>query len=65
MAPVSARCLTRPSGATPGSDTLGHILESRELRLPTCTRYGLGNVRPTRKCAAVGPARWFHMDVVR
>src|SRR6266850_5607804 len=29
-----------------GSDTLGHILESRNLRLPNLQRYGLGNVRP-------------------
>jgi phosphopentomutase len=28
-----------------GSDTFGHILESRELRLPNLQRYGLGNVR--------------------
>src|SRR5215210_1678254 len=29
-----------------GSDTLGHILESREVRLPTLGSYGLGNIRP-------------------
>src|SRR6267142_3072617 len=29
-----------------GSDTLGHILESRDLNLPNMQRYGLGNVRP-------------------
>lgn len=29
-----------------GSDTLGHILESREVRLPNFQALGLGNVRP-------------------
>lgn len=29
-----------------GSDTLGHILESRRLVLPNLQRYGLGNIRP-------------------
>jgi phosphopentomutase len=29
-----------------GSDTLGHILESREVRLPNLQSYGLGNIRP-------------------
>lgn len=29
-----------------GSDTLGHILESRALQLPNLQRYGLGNIRP-------------------
>jgi phosphopentomutase len=29
-----------------GSDTLGHILETREVRLPNLQAYGLGNVRP-------------------
>jgi phosphopentomutase len=29
-----------------GSDTFGHILESRPLHLPNLQRYGLGNVRP-------------------
>ena len=31
-----------------GSDTLGHILESREVRLPNLQQYGLGNIRPLR-----------------
>jgi phosphopentomutase len=31
-----------------GSDTFGHILESREVRLPNLQRYGLGNIRPLR-----------------
>jgi phosphopentomutase len=29
-----------------GSDTFGHILESRQLHLPNLQRYGLGNIRP-------------------
>ena len=29
-----------------GSDTIGHILESREVRLPNLRGYGLGNIRP-------------------
>jgi phosphopentomutase len=29
-----------------GSDTLGHILERREVRLPNLQAYGLGNTRP-------------------
>lgn len=36
-----------------GSDTLGHILESREVRLPNLESYGLGNIRPL---AGVAPA---------
>jgi phosphopentomutase len=29
-----------------GSDTLGHILESRQVNLPNLQRLGLGNIRP-------------------
>jgi phosphopentomutase len=29
-----------------GSDTFGHILASREVRLPNLQSYGLGNIRP-------------------
>jgi phosphopentomutase len=29
-----------------GADTLGHILESRQVRLPNLQQYGLGNIRP-------------------
>jgi phosphopentomutase len=29
-----------------GSDTIGHILQSREVRLPNLQAYGLGNIRP-------------------
>lgn len=35
-----------PEWGDAGSDTLGHILESRNLNLPNLQRYGLGNVRP-------------------
>ncbi len=31
-----------------GSDTFGHILESRRVRLPNLQRYGLGNIRPLK-----------------
>src|SRR5712691_6160545 len=40
-----------------GSDTFGHILESREVRLPNLQQYGLGNIRPLRDVPpAVQPA---------
>ena len=31
-----------------GSDTFGHILESRAVHLPNLQRYGLGNIRPLK-----------------
>jgi phosphopentomutase len=34
-----------PEWGDAGSDTLGHILQSRDLKLPNLQRYGLGNVR--------------------
>jgi len=37
-----------------GSDTFGHILESRHLQLPNLQRYGLGNIRPLKSLAAAG-----------
>ena len=36
-----------------GSDTIGHILESREVHLPNLQRYGLGNIRPLRCVSAL------------
>ena len=36
-----------------GSDTFGHILESREVHLPNLQRYGLGNIRPLHAVPAV------------
>jgi phosphopentomutase len=35
-----------PAWGDAGSDTFGHILDSRPVRLPNLQRYGLGNVRP-------------------
>jgi phosphopentomutase len=36
-----------------GSDTFGHILESRPVRLPNLQRYGLGNIRPLQGVPAL------------
>jgi phosphopentomutase len=36
-----------------GSDTLGHILQSREVRLPNLQGYGLGNIRSLAGVPAV------------
>lgn len=35
-----------PEWGDAGSDTFGHILQSRVVQLPNLQRYGLGNVRP-------------------
>ncbi len=35
-----------PAWGDAGSDTFGHILESRTVHLPNLQRYGLGNIRP-------------------
>jgi phosphopentomutase len=35
-----------PEWGDAGSDTFGHILESRRLELPHLQEYGLGNIRP-------------------
>ena len=37
-----------PEWGDKGSDTFGHILDSREVRLPNLQRYGLGNIRPLK-----------------
>jgi phosphopentomutase len=37
-----------PEWGDAGSDTFGHILESRKLNLPNLQRYGLGNIRPLK-----------------
>jgi phosphopentomutase len=42
-----------PEWGDAGSDTLGHILESRRVRLPNLQRYGLGNVRPLKNVPAL------------
>jgi len=36
-----------------GSDTFGHILESRPVHLPNLQRYGLGNIRPLKGVPAL------------
>src|SRR5918911_5144539 len=36
-----------------GSDTLGHILASREVRLPNLRSLGLGNIRPLKNLPPV------------
>jgi len=35
-----------PEWGDAGSDTFGHILQLRKVRLPNLQRYGLGNIRP-------------------
>src|SRR5947209_3946590 len=40
-----------------GSDTLGHILASREVRLPNLQRYGLGNIRSLKNLPPVTKPR--------
>jgi len=40
-----------PEWGDAGSDTFGHILESRKLQLPNLQRYGLGNIRPLKDLA--------------
>ena len=42
-----------PEWGDAGSDTFGHILESREVRLPNMQSLGLGNIRPLQ---GVSPA---------
>src|SRR4029079_4120398 len=37
-----------PDWGDAGSDTFGHILESRKLQLPNLQHYGLGNIRPLK-----------------
>lgn len=43
-----------PAWGDAGSDTFGHILESRQVNLPNLQRIGLGNIRPL---VGVAPAR--------
>ena len=42
-----------PEWGDAGSDTFGHILESRTVSLPNLQRYGLGNIRPLANLPAV------------
>jgi phosphopentomutase len=42
-----------PEWGDAGSDTFGHVLASRDVKLPNLRRYGLGNIRPLQ---SVSPA---------
>ena len=46
-----------PDWGDAGSDTFGHICESRQLSLPNLQSLGLGNIRPLSGVAAVEKAR--------
>lgn len=46
-----------PEWGDAGSDTLGHICESRALHLPNLQGWGLGNVRPLNGVAAASNPR--------
>lgn len=39
-----------PEWGDAGSDTLGHILDSRNVKLPNLQQLGLGNIRPLANC---------------
>jgi phosphopentomutase len=42
-----------PDWGDAGSDTFGHIMDSRSVRLPNLQRYGLGNIRPLKDLLAL------------
>src|SRR5712675_1721101 len=46
-----------PEWGDAGSDTLGHICESREVRLPNLQSLGLGNIRPLAGVSAIDNPR--------
>jgi phosphopentomutase len=46
-----------PEWGDAGSDTFGHILESREVRLPNLQSIGLGNIRPLHGVPAISEPR--------
>src|SRR5712691_10723111 len=46
-----------PEWGDAGSDTFGHILESREVRLPNLQSLGLGNIRPLQSVPPAGEPR--------
>ena len=46
-----------PDWGDAGSDTLGHICESRTVQLPNLERWGLGNVRPLNGVSPVAEPR--------
>lgn len=46
-----------PEWGDAGSDTFGHICESREVRLPNLQGLGLGNIRPLKGLPAIAQPR--------
>ena len=46
-----------PDWGDAGSDTFGHICESRQLNLPNLQGLGLGNIRPLAGVSAIGNPR--------
>src|SRR5437016_12015446 len=46
-----------PDWGDAGSDTFGHICESREVRLPNLQSFGLGNIRSLNGVAEIEKAR--------
>jgi phosphopentomutase len=46
-----------PDWGDAGSDTFGHICESREVRLPNLQSLGLGNIRPLKGVAGIEKPR--------
>ena len=46
-----------PEWGDAGSDTFGHICESRQLNLPNLQKLGLGNIRPLAGVSAVDTPR--------
>src|SRR6266478_1117605 len=46
-----------PEWGDAGSDTLGHICESREVRLPNLESLGLGNIRPLKGVEKIAKPR--------
>src|SRR6266436_4494762 len=46
-----------PEWGDAGADTLGHICESREVRLPNLASLGLGNIRPLKGVAEIAKPR--------
>src|SRR5438105_2729636 len=46
-----------PEWGDAGSDTFGHICESREVRLPNLQSLGLGNIRPLKGVAEIEKTR--------
>ncbi len=47
-----------------GSDTFGHILESRDLQLPNLQRYGLGNIRPLKSLPPLAEPNGFPATII-